>query len=205
MKTIFTLLLIAAGVFCYSQPTISSSVAGGIGDEFSYTNVNTSDFDPGPTGENVTWDFTGISTTGTVVSYTLVDPSVTGQAAEFPGANVASDDGTGAFGFFKITPSEYTLYGVYTPSTTISYSDPEEYWVFPMTYGTSNSDNLHAEFFSGSDFIRDGSNEFLADGYGTLILPSGTFTNVLRVKIEEDYTDEVVGLPYTYEYNFDLY
>ena len=36
-------------------------------------------------------------------------------------------------------------------------------------------------------------------------MPSGTYTNVLRVKIEEDYTDEVVGLPYTYEYNFDLY
>jgi len=106
MKKIFTLLLLTTGIVCYSQPTITSAVAGGIGDEFSYTSVNTSDFDPGPTGENVTWDFSGISTTGTLTDYTLVDPSVTGEAAAFPGANVATDDGIGTFGFFKITPSE---------------------------------------------------------------------------------------------------
>ena len=205
MKKLFTLLMVTISIACYAQPTITSSVAGAIGDEFSYVNVNTTDFDPGAAGENVTWDFSGISTSGTTVGYTLVDPSTTGEAAEFPGANTASDDGSGGFGFFKITPSEYTVYGVYTPATTISYSDPEEILVFPLTYGTSNSDDLYAEFFSGYDMIRDGSNEMNADGYGTLILPSGTYTNVLRVKIEQDFSDEAVGIPFTFVYDYTLY
>ncbi len=204
MKRLFTLFFTLLSIVTFAQPTITSSVAGGIGDNFSSTYVETEDFDPGAAGAGVTWDFSGITTSGTLNEYSFVDPSTTGHAAEFPGANVASE-ADGNYVYFKISPSEYTLFGVWVPTTTIYYSDPEELYVFPMTYGTTNSDDLYSEFYSGGDFIRSGSNELNADGYGTLILPSGTYTNVLRVKIEQDYSDEFVGLPFTFIYNFDLY
>ena len=205
MKKLFTLLLIAGSITCYAQPTISSAVIGDIGDEFSYTIVTTTDFDHGAEGENITWDFSGISTSGTTSEYTYITAEATGQAATFPGANAATDFGDGNYTFFKISPSEFTVYGVYAPPITISYSDPEELMVFPLNYGTTNEDDLYSEFFSGIDMIRSGSNEILADGYGTLILPSGTYTNVLRVKMQEDYSDVGVGLPVTIEYNFETY
>lgn len=205
MKRILTFLLVATGITCFAQPTISSSVAGEVGDEFSFTIVNTTDFDPGPAGENVTWDFSGISTTGTASNYTLITAEATGEGGTFPGANIAADYGADTYAFYKISASEYTLYGVYTPVTVISYSDPEEIVVFPLTYGTTNEDDLYSEFFSGIETIRSGSNELLGDGYGTLILPSGTYTNVLRMKLQEDYSDEGVGFPITIEYNFESY
>lgn len=205
MKKIITLLLVITSINCFAQPTISSSVAGEVGDEFSFTIVNTTDFDPGPAGENVTWDFSGIATSGTASNYTLITAEATGQAGTFPGANTASDYGSDTYAFFKISPSEYSIYGVYTPVTVISYSDPEEIVVFPLTYGTTNEDDLYSEFFSGIETIRSGSNELLGDGYGTLILPSGTYTNVLRMKLQEDYSDEGVDFPITIEYNFESY
>jgi len=43
-----------------------------------------------------------------------------------------------------------------------------------------------------------------ADGYGDLILPNATITNVLRVKVSEDYGDAIGGVE-VYHYNTDIY
>ena len=205
MKRLITSFLSILSIAAFAQPTISSSVMGVIGDDMSTTIVNTTGFDPGPAGASVTWDFSAIETSGIASVFTLVDPSATGVAGDFPGANVANDDGSGTYAFFNATTSQYSVIGVYSPTTTIFYSDPEELFIFPINYGDSNSDDLYSEFTSGVDMVRSGSNVVNADGYGTLILPSGSYSDVLRVKIEQDYADEAVGIPYSFEYNFDLY
>ncbi|MFI5171277.1 MAG: hypothetical protein ACHQFW_02745, partial [Chitinophagales bacterium] len=205
MKRLFTLIITLQSIVIFAQPTITSSVAGGIGDEFSSTIVTTDGFDPGTGGADMTWDFSGISTSGTLAEGSLIDPEETGHAAEFPGANVASMSLAGNYGYFKLTASEYSLIGYYSAASTILYSDPEEIFIFPLTYGTSNTDGLYSEFFSGGDIIREGGNVLSADGYGTLKLPSGTYSNVLRVKLEEDYSDTYVDFPLALEYNFDTY
>jgi hypothetical protein len=135
-----------------------------------------------------------------------VDPSVTPYAAAFPEANLAAQDESGDnYAYFRVTSSEYTLHGVANPALTVVYQDPEELMIFPLTLGTTNTDDLYAEFTSGIDIIRSGTTVSTGDAYGTLILPSGTFTDVLRVKVEEDYSDEYVGIPLSLNYNFDLY
>ncbi|MBC8172818.1 MAG: T9SS type A sorting domain-containing protein [Chitinophagales bacterium] len=203
--TFFLLAMAGTALIMKAQPTITSSTAGSIGHIFSFDQAEADDFDPGAAGSDVTWDFSAITMLGTSIENEYVDPSDTPYASDFPGANIAVSAGDGNYAYYKITSSEYTLYGAATLATIIYYSDPEEYYVFPMTYGTTNSDDLYSEFFSGSDFIRSGSNVTTADGYGTLILPSGTYTDVLRVKIEQDYMDEVVGLPFTLNYETDLF
>lgn len=188
-----------------AQPTITSSVAGEIGDNIELSEVNATGFDPGATGADVTWDFSGVTTTGTSFGYTLIDPAATGVGGSFPGANVAGEAGVGNYAFFKITSTEYSNYGVFNGVTTIYYSDPENIYTFPLTYNSTGTDNLYSEFTSGVGFIRSGSTTFTADGYGTLILPSGTYTNVLRVLVHETYGDEAVGVPMTIDYDFKNY
>jgi len=74
-----------------------------------------------------------------------------------------------------------------------------------LTYNTSFTDFFEATFTSGTNTVhRHGDVTVLADGYGTLILPTGTFTNVLRVKIVEDYQDDVTGFPAT-EYDSEIF
>ncbi len=204
-KNYFLIVLLCTAIFVKAQPTVTSSIAGGIGDVISLSEVDATGFDPGAAGADVTWDFTGITLTGLTSGYTLVDPAVTGVAASFPGANVAGETGGGNYAFFKITTSEFTNYGAYTPTVTASYSDPETLYTFPLTYNATGSDNLYCEFTSGYDFVRSGSVSFTVDGYGTLKLPSGNYNNVLRLLVHETYSDEAVGLPVTIDYDFNNY
>jgi hypothetical protein len=54
----------------------------------------------------------------------------------------------------------------------------------------SITDSLKGSYTAGSlTFNRKGVRITTADGWGTLILPSGTYPNMLRVKVIQDYTD----------------
>lgn len=201
-----TAALMLIGAFgAVAQPTITASTIGEVGDSFSYDFVNATGFDPGPSGAAVTWDFSDISLAGTSYGYTFVTVGSTGFADDFPGANLATDQGDGVYTYYKGSPSEFSLYGVHTDATTLSYSDPETLYSYPMTFGTTFSDNLYCSFFSGVDVVRSGSISVEADGYGTLILPSGTYDNVLRVVAHEVYSDEFIGLPTPTDYDFTNY
>ncbi len=208
MKTIFYLVctgLMLNSAILVAQPTITSATAGSVGDVFSFENATVSGFDPGASGAGVTWDFSDLSLTGSSIGYNFITPEASGHAATFPGATVAAELDGGSYAYYKINASEYTLIGLYTAASTLVYSDPETYMTFPMTMGTTSDDDLHCEYTTGVETIRDGSISVEADAYGTLILPGGTYTNVLRVVLHEVYSDEFVGLPYTSDYDFTHY
>lgn len=200
-----TALLLVGALSAMAQPTITGATTGEIGDSFSFDFVNATGFDIGPSGADVTWDFSDITLSGMSYGYTFVTPGSTGLAGDFPGANLAMEQDGGVYAFYKISASEYTLYGVYNIASTVFYSDPETILTFPMSYGTTFSDNLYSEFTSGVDVVRSGSISVEADGYGTLKLPGGTYENVLRVVAHEVYSDEFVGLPVSTDYDFTNY
>ena len=56
-KLLLITFLLTPFIALIAQPTITSSINGGIGDEFNYIDVQTEGLNPGPAGENVTWDF----------------------------------------------------------------------------------------------------------------------------------------------------
>ncbi len=204
-KQILTTFLCASAIVLIAQPTITSGVNGGVGDEVTFMEIQPEGLNSGAVGANVTWDYSDIIPTGFEYGYTILDAAATPQAASFPGANVAADNGMESLGYSKITATEFTNYGAYAGGVVTYYDDPEEIFVFPLTYGTTNTDNLHSDFFSGVDWERSGTTTMDADGYGTLILPSGTFTDVLRVKVHQVYQDETALLPTPIEYDFTLY
>lgn len=62
--------------------------------------------------------------------------------------------------------------------------------VFACTFNTTWADDFAADFeIAGFPIVRTGTVTGTADAYGTLILPSGTFTDVLRATYVEDHTD----------------
>ncbi|MEZ5014024.1 MAG: T9SS type A sorting domain-containing protein [Chitinophagales bacterium] len=188
-----------------AQPVLTSAEVGSIGDDINLKAYNNAGFDPGAGGAGVTWDFSDITVSAGSGSYSFVDPAKTGDGGAFPGANIAASDGLGNFTYFSLTGTSYSLYGASAGGVIVPYSDPEKLLQFPFHFMDEFTDHLHAEFTSGVDFVRDGDITVEVDGYGTLKLPSGTYTNVLRVKAVEDYQDVPDGIPLTYEYLFTEY
>ncbi|MBK9456679.1 MAG: hypothetical protein IPO24_14380 [Bacteroidetes bacterium] len=92
-KLLLITFLLTPFIALIAQPTITSSINGGIGDEFNYIDVQTEGLNPGPAGENITWDFSDIIESGSEYGYTWVDVASTPDVADFPGANIAADNG----------------------------------------------------------------------------------------------------------------
>jgi len=174
-------------------PVLTQANSGTIvGNDFSYTMTNY--VSPGTSGASQTWDFTNLSTSNTgLVQY--LSPSSRPAASSFPGATVVLRDvQSQAEMFYKISSTAQQGLGVVAGGVVITYSDPIDYLHFPFTYNDSYTDNFDGNFVSqGIQFYRSGSVNVSADAYGTLILPYGTINDVIRVKVEETYSDE-----YTY-------
>lgn len=192
----------------YAQPTFDNSVMGAIGDSWTWTGWDATEFNVGVEGEDITWDFSGISITGPATLYKNVNPAATPFVGTFGLATLASTTDDMNYSYSQVTATQFNNLGAGSVAATVSYSNPETILTFPLTYDVTNDDTFGAMFTSGGiSFNRSGDVHMEADGYGTLILPTGTFTNALRVKLEEDYGDESIGLPVAVniDYNFDNY
>src|SRR4051812_27775184 len=95
MKKLFVTLLasaLLAPVFLHAQgPALNSGNLPKPGKKITYLPADTSDVLPGPSGENVTWDFTQLSDLPLdkplVIEY--MDPVPTPYSSDFPEATMA--------------------------------------------------------------------------------------------------------------------
>ncbi|MBK8228057.1 MAG: T9SS type A sorting domain-containing protein [Flavobacteriales bacterium] len=190
MKHIYPVLLSAhlfAGTAA-AQPIIDqSNFAASPGESFV---LNASAWmDPGASGANVTWDFSGL-VIDSAFTYAYVDPASTPMTDSFPTATLAHAENAGyAYRSFDATGGYYLGYHM-DQDAVVDYQDPEMTFQFPCTYGTQWVDDLFADYLPGPSWFYAGSINAEADGYGTLILPYGTFTNVLRLHLTRSYTLE---------------
>lgn len=203
MRHAYALLALATATPAAAQTLNNADTSPLPGDQFTY---NVADYvAPGPAGANQTWTFTGLTSASTVaISY--VSPAATGQSASFADATVASDLG-GDHVFYQADASGLDLLGIYVSplSAAIPYSNPERMLSYPLAYSNTWSDAFEATFSNlGLPAVRSGTINGNADGYGTLVMPYGTVTGVLRVKTTEDYADDVSGLA-TIECDFTTY
>lgn len=162
-----------------AQPTLDpGSATLTPGDQFSYSDGV---FLPqGPGGAGITWDLSAsaLSSNGTS---TYVQPSATGMAATFPNATVALDAGSGNYLFYRGTASGFEQDGFATSGYVGTCSDRLVLMQYPMSYGTSFTDNATCTITFGTSWERTTDISVTADGYGTVITANGTITNVLRV------------------------
>lgn len=209
----FAAMFLSLSAFSQS-PTITSAEFEVPGDSLVFQPCVNTNFNPGASGAGVTWDFSHLVSQGGVGVQYWVAPSANVNGDSFPTANqsVLTPIAPGVFnvdGYYQLTPSVLSIRGYEVPDITYYY-DAEDFMRFPCTYSNTFTDSFHATISpQGSpSYFRLGAIQVHADGYGTLKLPTGTFTNVLRVKFVENYKDDLssVGageVDYTsLEYNY---
>lgn len=192
----------------FAQPVLTATgINPIIGTTFSYT--STSFFNQGAAGASQTWNFGSI--TGTAGNPSVcVAPSSTPQGANFPNANISfNSGGSGTYAYQKTSSSAYQNYGNVTSTGVIMpFSNPEDLLRFPFTFNNTYTDPWAVSFVNGGyTWYRTGTTTVTADGYGTLIIPSGTINNVTRIHFVQVYQDSVDlgGFPYIITYNNDEY
>ena len=199
MKRFLLIIGIAALSTVHAQPSLTgSSINPVVGDV--YVMENTNYVNPGNPGANQTWDLTA-AVISSASSWNVVTPSSTPYAASFPGSNIAMSDGNGNYVYYNTSASAWQNIGTHvTTPATLYYADPEDLLRYPFTYNDSYSDTWNTTFTSaGFPFYRTGVTTITADGYGTLMLPTGNITDVLRIHVVQDYQDSSQFGIYTYD------
>lgn len=207
MKTIYTFLsFLLVGFGVKAQPTITEANMPQIGDMLPIvycTDVPNESTLDAQTGANYTWDFTGLSTESNS-AFTFSNPSTTLWSDDFPSSDLSGYvPENEAYAFYSTGSSELVADGfrlVIGPGDTLmqDYTDSELVLSLPANYNDNVSDNFSGSGFGGGfAFTVTGSNSYTIDGYGTLMLPTGTYTNVLRYRADRSEAASIGGFPAT--------
>ncbi len=192
MNRIITLCTAAAiSGLAVAQPTLTAAnnVPSG-GDVFSVS-IGTST-NNGTPGANQLWGFWALMETG-AHDIRYYDASVSGSSASMPTATLLGTDGGTDTAWYAVTANGLEQVGERTSLGLAPYSDGILRVKYPCTYNTAWSDNSFATYTTfGQNVTRTGTIDALADGYGTLQLPSGEFTNVLRVYARQVIDDQSI-------------
>lgn len=130
-----------------------------------------------------------------------VTPQSTPYAGSFPGANYASRGliDTTSFTYGLLNETGLYQYGNYSPTSHLILNNPELLLRLPMDFGDSWSDTWSgAGVNQGQSYSRSGTTTGTYNGVGTVQTPFGTFTNVARVQVEQNYFDVVDELLINY-------
>lgn len=174
----------------------------------SFTLATTAFFSEGSAGANQTWNFASLTSSGSSTS-NCVTVASTPNGSSFPSANIAFNNvSTSNYSYYKTSATAYQSYGnVLSNGVVMSNSNPEDMLRFPFTYTNTYTDPWATTFVNGGyTFYRTGATTITADAYGTLILPTGTISNVTRIHMVQDYQDSAfIGMPYVITYLNDEY
>ncbi|RZJ36118.1 MAG: T9SS type A sorting domain-containing protein [Flavobacterium sp.] len=184
MKSISTLAAVILLHFSSNaQPVITQSgVANNFNADFYYADAT--GFSPGSAGANQTWDYSDLETMY-IGTDTAIPVSGSPYAATFPTANYLykfNGPFTGGDLYFynNVTSEKFEILSLgYDSETGDNYApNGKTYVTFPYTFGTIFTDSFQST-------TETSSTTFTAtyDAYGTLIMPFGTFTNVVRQKV----------------------
>lgn len=156
--------------------------------------TNFGSFDPGPAGENQSWDFSDLGQNGSFALEMDIQAVEDSPASEnFPQSTFvwhfstfeiynfyfADQDSLVLYGGTSVTGAEFDILTVYT--------DPQDAFKFPMEYGYNNSyfGAFETTVFGNITTMDERSGTVDIDAYGTIITPYGTFENVLRMVIQD--------------------
>ena len=179
-----------------AQTTLTAANNPTPGDIILEVDCDTNGVAEGNPGANRTWNFTNIILQDSI-SQTWVNASATPYTALFPTSNLSFTNNT-AFAYATTSLSEYVLNGFAEPGTLLSYSNPQTVMKYPFTYGNSFQDDFAFTWIDSGNFIAGGSGNIKAscDAWGTLILPSGSYANSIRVKYIS-YTEPASKMNYS--------
>jgi len=154
--------------------------------------VDTTGVVPGQGGANVTWNFSNITVKPDQHQNNWVDPKSTPHAASFAEATHCEQSDT-VYSYFVLEKGRWTRLGEESQAFQSGrWADPLDVAKVPWSYNESYSDVARHSFTTnGVPVKRGGTISGKYDGYGTLILPKGTFSNVLRISYTQVIIDTI--------------
>lgn len=203
MKRRYALLLLSLGVITSSNAQTLNDGTTSMQPGQSFLVHYAPYIAPGSAGAGQTWNFAALTTDSTeIITYAV--PGSTAYYASFSSSTAAQDLGNGDYAYFKGNSSGLELMGVATGGDLIIYQNSERTLQYPCSYLSQWVDAFNADFtLGGVNITRSGSVSGNADGYGSITMPFGTVSNVLRVKSTEVYSD---ARPFgNIDYNFITY
>jgi len=142
-------------------------------------------------GSGVTWDATGIKQqAGTpTINFMYGNPVSTPNGSLYPNSNLAQYDpaltAIIGYNYLQLTNDSLVWWGDYQPSSQHEiFQNPDKRLIFPFSYGYSFTDTYSKTNYSDATTVssyQTGSRTVTFNGYGTLILPQGSFSNVALI------------------------
>lgn len=200
MRTLLTLFGTAAFLAVNAQ-VITSADAPTVGYTFSWQTSGW--YEELSSGSGQTWDMSAAAPSGGAEVFSYILPALAPGNDFFPDAEVAlqSAGALNAATFFDVQPDGLYNLGTYDSGgpVTVLYTDVDQTLRYPCTLSTTWTDEAAFETSVDGNPISVGAvtNTYTADGSGTLILPNGTYTNVLRIARTSSETAESFGTTYT--------
>lgn len=183
MTRLFTLLLSLMAVGSLSaQTTIERDALPDAGLSFNAFVVQEAvDPQASNTGNDVTWDFTDSLSGGQATSVEWVTPN----NAEFPDANLSLQLGGDFTVFYGSDDDSLEQQGASAQGQNIAYTNGATYFQYPVDLSDSYDDPFA---LTAQGFTLDGDATTEYDGFGTLILPDGSYDDVFRVYSNQTFT-----------------
>jgi hypothetical protein len=204
MKKLFYLFASCLSLQLSAQPVIHHMEDQGIGTNIVYVNCNV--LPSGPPGSGQTWDFSTLIAADSA-KYQIVTPPA---SPLFPTANMAFKFDSAMTYINRTASKSYYVGGVdshsYAMGSAYFYPNSFLYAIRPIGYNYNDSDD-YTVFQSSPDTLTGaGVIRFAADAYGTLMTPTGTYPNVLRIKETITENDTIhTNPPFTYSQKFISY
>lgn len=203
MKKLNSILFLVIGMMSYAQPSITRAGVDRINSTVNLKSedVSGTSITAGSAGANSTWDFSMYTGTNPI-AYTARACPGQSNCFRFPGANrITTLTNADTHDFSSMTDTEATMLGSYSGPAlgdiTVTYVNPLIEYKFPITYQQQFDDTY--EFNSVSAAIGNtnetGQVSVSVDGYGTVITPKGTYSNVLRIKRMRTATQTIASSP----------
>ena len=144
------------------------------------------------TGADLLWNCSSLTCGMENVDMFVVDPAPVSGASFFPSATSAEQyAGESGGRFYASSDTAESYLGYYAlPGVNSICTVPRTDIVYPLTYGTTFTASLVCQESDTYNRTRYGASTTTCEGYGTLVLPYGTFTDCLLLHRHWSYLDE---------------
>ncbi len=187
-KLYFTFLTAILSVSVANAQTLTqANHAPTVGDSYATRQCDSTGISAGASGAGALWTFNMAIRTATT-NFTGVTVASTGSTSIYPSASVAVKSGANTDkNYYSSTASDLKYWGgvfsVATQPITLYYGVPAIFAKYPMSLATTSNSAVSGSLttiLGGGTFT--GNCTVIADGTGTLALPTGTYNSAIRVK-----------------------
>ncbi|MCK6648848.1 MAG: T9SS type A sorting domain-containing protein [Bacteroidia bacterium] len=194
MKTKFTLFLSFLAISSIGQTITYTNFSNALTDTLQVNIADNSSFNTGLlsiNGTGVTWNASALTVASGIPTIHLSygAPLSTPNGTLYPNSNFASGDPALStvvgVEYYNFSADSVVMWGSYESNTSHEiFQNPDRRLIFPFAYGQSFTDTYSKTNYSNATTVssyQTGSRTVSFNGYGTLILPQGTVSNVALI------------------------